>query len=602
MNDKLSFEEESFSRSPAVDCLCLFVFATFLSLWGLAAGPGLGDHEAIVAQAARETRQNGNWLIPTLCGEPRVRKAPLAIWAASISSAFSDPSNVDPPVSPLAARLPSALASILTTILVYAMGRSMFGHRSGLIGATVMACCAGTLFFSHNAQVEMLLTFLVTASFAFFWFGTEGGNYRAVYLALFYAAFALAMLAKAPLPAVTIGLPLAVWWFVILPLTKPQTQGADGPEKATFTARVMAQVRALPKLWLIPGVVLFLLIFLPWPLYVLFKVDGVLDLWNMEYLGRYSGDLSLKTRPFWYYLPILLALMLPFSLSLPEAVASPFLSAYRQHRQGLLFALTWAFWQVLFLSTAAFKRPHYVAACIPALALLLGPTLERLFLSARTFSRPLMRAAIGAILLTLVVGLGVGGYFVAQQSPELLGAAGVAGPILVIGIVVSCIAFATRQRVLSFVSLVVTVGLVFASSWVMLGQSRALQAKAFTMVEEIKAAGISTQDPITWVVGRPDTRLIYYLERPIKPLFTPLEVATRRDARSVVPQTLLLEGADRIRDRLASDQKEYFIIHGKYWERLLETIEVPPRKIARVPGKSGTGKDWILFTNEWNTE
>lgn len=145
MHEQLVCEEESFSKSPKVDLLCLLLFSLFLCAWGLSSGPGLGDHEAIIAQGARQIRQGDGWLVPHVNDVPFVRKPPLAFWLAALSSELVDPPNVELPVSPLAARFPSAIAGVLTTLVVYLLSRSMFGHRIALVSGAVMASCTGGL-------------------------------------------------------------------------------------------------------------------------------------------------------------------------------------------------------------------------------------------------------------------------------------------------------------------------------------------------------------------------------------------------------------------------------------------------------------------------
>jgi 4-amino-4-deoxy-L-arabinose transferase-like glycosyltransferase len=77
----------------------------------LALGPGLGSesrlsyHEGFVAQGAREILASGDWSAPTIGGRPWLEKPPLPFWTAAVAGAIAGD------VSPMAARLPSALAA-----------------------------------------------------------------------------------------------------------------------------------------------------------------------------------------------------------------------------------------------------------------------------------------------------------------------------------------------------------------------------------------------------------------------------------------------------------------------------------------------------------
>ena len=602
---QLTFGEESFTASPRTDVLCLFLFTAMVSLWGLSSGPGLSDHEAIVPLGARSIRQGGDWLIPKVGNEEFIRKPPLAFWLTTLSSMVVDPAGTKLVVSPMAARFPSALASIGTTLLVYALGRSMFGHRRGLVCGAVLSASVGTFFFSHNGQVEMVLTFFMTAAMACFWFGTEGTGRRRVYLALFYVCFAMAMMAKAPLPFAMIGLPLMVWWFGVVPLAKltptpqPPEPGVTLPPSRLSILR--GQVSRLRELWLLPGVLLFLLLFLPWPIYVYFKIPHAMALWDIEFVERYSGELSGKDHAVWYYLLIAMGLVFPFTLSLPEAILSPVLRVYHAHRKGLLFALTWAVVQTAFLSTSAFKRPHYLIGCAPALALLLGPSVDRLFLSAWSFSRRMMWAAVGLIGLALAAGLGYGAYVVRYEYAEVAWSFRLGAIIFAVGVVASCVAFLKRDRVLSLMVLLAASALTFAWSWDAIGQGGILDTRVSAMMEELRARSIGRVERITWAIGRPDSRLMYYMGLDIQQLFTPLELAPKREGRQTIPQDLLQEGAERMRARLLTDQKEYFVLKGKYWDRLKDSMDLPAREVFRAAGEWNDPKnDWVVVTNAWN--
>lgn len=603
MQERVIYEEESFGRSQGLNVLLLLAFSAFVSLWGLASGPGLSDHEAIVAQCARQAREGDGWLIPKFNDFAFARKPPLPVWLTAAASVAVDPDEVQPPVSPLAARLPSALAAIFTTLLVYVVGRSMFGHRIGLVCGGAMSISAGTLFFSHNGQVEMILTLFCTASFAFFWLGTEAGSHRRLYMALFYPSFALAMLAKAPLPLAVVGLPLAVWWFVTVPIARLKDDQKSGTHPGGLVQHIWDQVRGLRRLWLIPGIVVFCAIFLPWPIYVYYKIDHVLDLWRMEFLARYTGELNEGDNPFWYYLPIALLLAAPFSVSLPEAFVSPFRTVYRKHRKGLLFAFTWAAVQIVFLSTSPFKRPHYLVATVPAFALLLGPTLERLFLAARTFSRRQLQLAFVATAVVIPVGAVLGGIFIAGRYPRALRSYVIAGIVVALGATACMLAFLKRQRLLSLAILHLFVGLAFASMWDALGQANALEWKTLAIVNELKAKSIGADDRLTSVRGRPDASLVYYTGRQIQSLYSDFEIAQRRVGRRAIPRELLLEGVARLKERLASHEEEYFILDLESWNKLQETFGVSAREVVRVLGEEPQDEedDWVLITNLWNT-
>ncbi len=149
---RIDFPREALTGRRSTDVACLVGLTAVLAFWGLNAGPGLSDHEAIVALGASHIRETGEWLVPKVGPETFIRKPPLAFWTAALSSFVVDPPTRAPSVSETASRFPSALAAILTVITIYGLGRSMFGHEIGILAGLVMASCAGAMLFSHTPK------------------------------------------------------------------------------------------------------------------------------------------------------------------------------------------------------------------------------------------------------------------------------------------------------------------------------------------------------------------------------------------------------------------------------------------------------------------
>jgi len=581
----------------------LLAFAVVTSFWGLDAGPALGDHEAIVAQCARQIRQSGDWLIPHFNDVPFIRKPPLQPWLVAACSYTLDPPDLDPPVSPLAARFPSALAAVLTVLVVYHLCRSMLRPRAALVAGGIMACCGGTLFFSHNAQTEMVLTLLTTASLACFYKSVVRPASRLRYLIAFYLCLSLAMIAKAPLPLAVVGLPVFIYWFVTMPLADAVNR--DDRTVGFLTALLAGMINQLIRLrdlWLIPGVLLFLALALPWPLYVYLNVDNAIPLWRTEFIDRYVGLLSDEVEPFWYYLPLVLAMMVPFCLSIPEALAAPFRRVFRKERAGLLFALTWVVVNLMFLSTSAFKRPHYLLPAVPGFCVLLAPVIDRMFLGPIRFDLRRVRLVLLAICTSLIIAAPICIYQVRREAPDLLWASGIGLMILFGGTGWASYLFWIQKRQASLLAIFVLPLMLFAWSWSSLGRSR-FEKAVVELASQLKQLSIGANDQVTWALGRPDARLGYYAGFQIHPLYSPLEMATRRRGRLEVPQDVLLEGASRIAERLESKQEEYFIFDDLDALEMFKTImSADYREVLRIQTDPNDDDEvLVVITNKWNT-
>jgi 4-amino-4-deoxy-L-arabinose transferase-like glycosyltransferase len=116
---------------------------------------------------------------------------------------------------------------------------------------------------------------------------------------------------------------------------------------------------------------------------------------------RFTSTVHNHPGPFWYYLPVLLAGLFPWS---GLAVPAFFRLAPRASRSDL-FVLLWLGLPLAFFSLAGSKLPGYILPCVPPLAILMGRAADRLMTGPPTPQR--MRsgrvvALVGLVLAALV--------------------------------------------------------------------------------------------------------------------------------------------------------------------------------------------------------
>ncbi|WP_165071442.1 ArnT family glycosyltransferase [Paludisphaera rhizosphaerae] len=133
----------------------------------LAVGPGLGwsrlsYHEAFVAQGGSEILASGSWSNPTIAGRPWLEKPPLPFWAAAAMGRLMGE------VSPIAARIPSALAAIALALGVAFAARKRFGDRVGLLAGAVQATTVWAVMRGRLAEADILLAAMFAWTMAAF--------------------------------------------------------------------------------------------------------------------------------------------------------------------------------------------------------------------------------------------------------------------------------------------------------------------------------------------------------------------------------------------------------------------------------------------------
>ncbi len=297
--------------------------------------------EGRYAELGREMAASGDWLIPRLNGFEHFQKPPLLYWATAASLKLCG-------VNEWGARLPSALAALGTAALTCAMGRRLLGKTGGLLAALVLLGSLGYFALSHLLTPDMLMTFWITAALACL--VEEMHQPAASWRWGFFIAMGLGFLTKGPMA-------------LVVP--------ACAALGATLAGRRSGHPLALP--WG-RGLLLALLIGLSWFLALsLLQPQLFTYFWKYELLQRFTSHAHGRSKPFWFFVPVILAGFLPWSIFLPQLARH----AWQRLRQaaplrplhGLL--LGWLLPPFLILSLSGSKLPTYPLPLFPGLSLLL---------------------------------------------------------------------------------------------------------------------------------------------------------------------------------------------------------------------------------------
>ena len=137
-----------------------------LLLVGLAAGllvpllgrQGLSDPvESSLAQSVREMREGGDWLVPTLYGEPAAERSPLMCWMMAGSFALFGEGEA-------AARLPSVLAALALLAVVWRLALRLGAIRpGGWTAALLLASSLQFVLLGRSADPDVPFTLCFTA-------------------------------------------------------------------------------------------------------------------------------------------------------------------------------------------------------------------------------------------------------------------------------------------------------------------------------------------------------------------------------------------------------------------------------------------------------
>ncbi len=342
-----------------------------LLVFRLGAVPLLGPDEPRYARVAIEMHRAGEWVTPTLAGEPWLEKPPLYYWLAG--GAFSLLGETE-----AAARVPSALAATLLVFATALFGARVYGAAAGLHAGFAAGLSLLPFAYGRAASMDMLLAATVTTAIGLYGLRLLGIAGRGA--VVFAAAFCgLATLAKGPLGLLLPALVAGAW--------------IASTREWRFLREVLSPLAILA----------FLAVAAPW--YVAVSLDQgrhFLDVFILNHnVARFTSTVHNHPGPFWYYVPVLLAGLFPWSgLVLPALWRTePRASSVDR------FVVLWLALPLAFFSLAGSKLPGYILPCVPPLAILVGRVAHRLVAERGTPEAYLtgrVAALFGLVLAALV--------------------------------------------------------------------------------------------------------------------------------------------------------------------------------------------------------
>jgi 4-amino-4-deoxy-L-arabinose transferase-like glycosyltransferase len=286
--------------------------------------------------------EHGHWLVPHIGDEVHMEKPPGYAWAIALIGLLQG--GV---ITELAGVLPAALSGIAAVGMTVALGRQLFGARSGLMAGLVLATSFGFFIHARMALADMTITLCVVGSLWAFWRADAEPPRAGRFMALFYSFLALGLTAKGPyalMPLVIVGV------FLV----------GDGGWRRLAALRPAMGAAVL-------GAVIS-----PWAVafarhqrsYVRDVVVGDFGAHFRRWDGLHEilfplGPLALE--------------FLPWIVLLPAAIAT----AYRHRdddatRRRLRLLAGWALTYVVPVTLSSHKRDRYLLAVYPALALIIG--------------------------------------------------------------------------------------------------------------------------------------------------------------------------------------------------------------------------------------
>ncbi|HEP1044128.1 TPA: lipid IV(A) 4-amino-4-deoxy-L-arabinosyltransferase [Serratia marcescens] len=354
--------------------------------------------ETRYAEISREMLQRGDWVVPHLLGLRYFEKPVAGYWFNNISQWLFGENN-------FAVRFGSVFSTGMTALLVFALAMLMWRNaRRASLAALIFLSMVLVFSIGTYSVLDPMISLWLAAAMVSYYLTLKATSVKGK-----LGAYALLGLACG-MGFMTKGfLALAVPVIAVIPIVIQQRRIKDllcyGPV-AIVTATLLS---------------------LPWALAIAQREP---DFWNyffwVEHIQRFAEDNAQHKAPFWYYLPVLLAAVLPWLALLPGAL----LKGWRERvqRPELFFLLSWALMPLIFFSIAKGKLPTYILPCMAPLALLMTAYAEdyAATLRARLFkANAWLNGLFGLIGIVALVVLSSGllpkaHLFTAQEWPKVV--------------------------------------------------------------------------------------------------------------------------------------------------------------------------------------
>jgi len=339
----------------------------------------VGADEPRYARVAEEMNNSGDYIVPMLRGKPWLEKPPLYYWLAAAGYRLFG-------INEGSARLPAALCGAACVLLLLVLAGKLWGEEIGFFASLMLATSPLFFVFNRAASTDPLLAAFLNSGLLIFLFAFER---QSIWFFLASGALlGLATLAKGPIALLLAAMPILP--VLVLYPSRRRVVGAVG-------ALAVATAVAVPWFWMIirrTG----------------FEFVSVFVL--NHNLARFFTTLHHHEHPLYYYLPVLLAGLHPWSVlgivfgfyllherrarrrpAGPGVVLRSPNSTdvsrriFQDHDPKSIFLGCWSLLPILFFSASGSKLPAYILpVCLPAavsIALLFASFTEKEYQRSR---------------------------------------------------------------------------------------------------------------------------------------------------------------------------------------------------------------------------
>ena len=353
--------------------------------------------EARYGEMARIMVESNNWITPQFdYNIPFWGKPPFQTWISALSFSWLG-------ISEFSARLPHFICGLITSYMVFRFTKSLTNKNSAIFSLLILTSSLGFILAIGMVMTDSALLMAYTLAMVCYW-QCYSQKDKVVSGHLFFVALALGMLIKGPVAGVLIGISLVCW--------------------SVWQGCFKVAIKRLP--WL-TGILVFLLLTLPWYIWAEIRTPGFLEYFILgEHVQRFlvagwQGDLygTAHVKPrgiIWLYWLICAS---PWSFIALGLLVKKYrgieLPQNKYQVQGInKYLICWMISPLLLFSLAGNILPIYVLPGFSALAVLIA-------LNCQLTKANNYFALVSLVLLTIIIIVLSLGLVNKKSEAQLLG-------------------------------------------------------------------------------------------------------------------------------------------------------------------------------------
>jgi 4-amino-4-deoxy-L-arabinose transferase-like glycosyltransferase len=329
--------------------------------------------EGRYAEIPREMVASGDWTTPRLNDIKYFEKPPLQYWATAVAyEAFGE--------HQWTSRLWAGLTGFAGIFLVWLAGLRLFGREAAAYSAMLLGSSLLYVLIGHVNTLDMGVTFFISLGIFSFLIAQNQNEIKTQrnWMLLAWAGMALAVLSKGLMGLILPGAAIFIYCIV------------------------QRDFSAFRRMYWLPGLAVFFVITAPWFYFVMKANPEFFDKFFIyEHWTRFTTKQHGRYQPWYYFIPILLAGMLPWTVLMFDTLLRTWRNNVTAAKtfNPARFLMIWAVFIYLFFTASGSKLPSYLLPIFPALALLMGKRI------AEMLAQTLLKQIAPVILFVIAMGV-----------------------------------------------------------------------------------------------------------------------------------------------------------------------------------------------------